>query len=147
MPTPDMSHIFSPSRSDQHASKFPAEIEAYFLSRWNRRAIWQLDLVVQTAPLGDFTWHLDQPFWSSQPPQPRFDLRPRAVLEDPDQYAAHHKRILAADARFPLDVARFGSRIVILDGIHRLARMYRTHEELIRFRLVPQDAIAMAPDL
>ena len=116
-------------------------MEEYFRSEWSRSEIWQLELPVEEAPVSDFAWHLDQPFWSSEPPEPRFDIIPRSVLDNPGRYAEHYRRILESDTRFPLDVARFGSKIVILDGIHRLARLYHKSAQLIRFRHVPQELI------
>lgn len=125
----------------QHASKFPVEIEAFFSSSWNRHEIWRYDLPVEEVPIHELTWHLDQPFWSSAPPEPLFDLKPRSVLENPQQYSEHGTRILAADTPFAIDAARFGSKTVVLDGLHRLVKLHLERVELIRLRHVPPELI------
>src|SRR5262249_2406946 len=106
----------------RHKDKFPAEIAEYFHSSWETREIWRVEAPRGTIAVRDLEWHLDYPFFSSDPPLPLFDLRPRAVLDAPHRFPKHWRRVLAADLAFPVDLCSFGNRTVILDGFHRLLK-------------------------
>ena len=89
-------------------------------------------------------WHLNYPFWSTRPPGPVFDLKPRAVLASPEFHSRHWNRIVDADLSYPLNVGRFGGRLVILDGLHRLAKAVHGGVAEIEYRLVPKRHIRVA---
>lgn len=128
----------------QHKRKFPTEIAEYFDSSWEKRELWRLDLprrVLQTSAL---QWHLDYPFWSTKPPGPVFDLMPRVVLASPQKYSRHRERIVAADLSYPVNVGRFGGRLVIIDGLHRLAKAVHRGVTEIECKLVPKQHIHAA---
>ncbi|MEM7017180.1 MAG: hypothetical protein AAF512_07535 [Pseudomonadota bacterium] len=122
----------------EYAGYFPPEIAGYFFAQWDRQQIWALNIGVQTDELEQFTWHLQYPFWSTQPPQPLFDLPPAAVLKNPNRYPIHKERIARADLKHPIDVAEFGGRLVILDGLHRLAHAMILKKTHIAFRVIPK---------
>ena len=108
-----------------YAAHFPPDMAEYFNARWTPRQLWNIDLPTEAIQIAELDWHLDYPFWPSDPPGHIFDLRPRAVLEARAVHPGHYERILAADTRYPLEVGVFGSSVVILDGIHRLAKLVR----------------------
>lgn len=103
--------------------QLPASLEGIFFGfRWDKQALWALPTPVTHASLKDLAWHLDLTVWSSEPPQPLFDLAPRDVLLHPNQHAYHWQRIHAAEISHPLDLFENNGRWVIMDGYHRLAR-------------------------
>jgi hypothetical protein len=89
---------------------------------WDKAKVWALPTIAEPVPLTDLAWHLDLPVWSTVIGEPRFDLAPAAVLAHPVHHATHWQRIQRAELHHPLDMFRQGSRWVILDGYHRLAR-------------------------
>ena len=120
----------------------PAEIEAvYFDFDWDKRRVWSLDVPVESIDRARLEWHLDLPFWSSRPPEPLFDLRPRAVLDDPAVHAIHAERVRTADLRFPMDAMAHGSRLCLLDGMHRLVRHVQQGHRRVSVRIVPRSMI------
>jgi hypothetical protein len=121
-----------------HHTKFPAEMSEYFRSSWETQAIWRVEAPRRTLSLRELNWHLDCPFFSSDPPAPLFDLQPRSVLDDPHHFPRHWQRVLAADLRFPIDVSAFGDRLVILDGLHRLVKSNDAGAIVMECRLVPR---------
>jgi hypothetical protein len=127
-----------------YRNRFPPEIAEYFYSIWEKREIWVLDLPRITLPVRKLAWQLDYPFWSIEPPKPRFDLRPRAVLERLDAYPRHRDRVRAAKLEFPLDVAQFGGRFVILDGLHRLLKAVLCGAADIECKLVPREYLRVS---
>ena len=106
----------------QHRTKFPGSISEYFDASWDKKALWELNLSSTPVQAAELMWHLDYPFWSSRPPQPLFDLKPRDVLEHPGHHPGHWDRVIAADLKYPILASRFGDRLVILDGLHRLVQ-------------------------
>jgi hypothetical protein len=120
---------------DRRAAR-PAIIASYWYSfDWDVEAIWQLDLPTRSMAITDLIWHLDVPVWNN------YRLTPRAVLNDPVRHAGEHARMLAADLSYPIDVFRFRSRWMILDGIHRLLKAHTLGHTAISVRDVPEAAI------
>jgi hypothetical protein len=130
-----------------HRDKFPPEIAEYFYSIWDKREVWRLALPHITLPVRKLEWQLDFPFWSSQPPKPLFDLKPRVVLDHLDAYPGHRERIRAAGLEFPLDVALFGDRCVILDGLHRLLKAILSSTAAIECRLASRAHFRVSANL
>lgn len=124
-----------------HKTKFPAEISEYFHSSWETREIWGIEAPRRALPIREIEWHLDWPFFSSSPPLPLFDLKPRDVLANPREHTKHWNRVLAADLAFPIDVTTFGDRLVILDGFHRLLKSIDACATVMECRLVPRRCI------
>ena len=114
---------------------------AYFSSKWTATHLWQLELPVVTIPRKALEWHLDYPFWPTAPPEHIFDLRPRDVLLNPGLHPHHHRRILEAETSYPLEVGVLGSTTVILDGIHRLAKLSRESGTDASVRYVPSQYV------
>jgi hypothetical protein len=124
-----------------HKTKFPAEISEYFHSSWETREVWRIEVPRSTLPMSELEWHLDWPFFSTNPPAPLFDLKPRDVLENPHHFTKHWNRVVAADLSFPLDVSTFGDRLVILDGFHRLLKSIDAGARVVECRVVPRKHI------
>ena len=114
----------------------------YFDSRWAPKELWNLDLPVETMLISDVEWHLDYPFWPTKPPEQIFDFKPRDVLTKRADFPEHFNRVLAADTRFPVEVGVFGWTVVILDGIHRLAKLALDGSPELQVRFVPDEYIA-----
>ena len=128
----------------RHSKKFPPEIAEYFDSTWDKRELWSLELPRSALQISELEWHLDFPFWSTKRPGPVFDLMPRAVLANPQEHSRHWDRIVAADLSFPVDLGDFGGRLVVLDGLHRLAKAVHSGETEMEYRLVPRQHIRVA---
>ena len=128
----------------RHKEKFPSEIAEYFDSHWEKHELWKLNPPRSVLPISTLEWHLDFPFWSVKPPGPVFDLTPRAVLDNPQKHPRHWARIVAADLSFPVDVGRFGGQLVILDGLHRLAKAAHSGVTEMECRIVPKQHIRVA---
>lgn len=103
--------------------KLPESLQGVFFPfRWDKHALWALPTAVSVVTLGELDWHLDLPVWSTHPPQPLFNLRPREVIDCWEQHLGHWARIEAADECYPLDLFHYNDRWVIMDGYHRLAK-------------------------
>lgn len=100
----------------------PALRGVFFAGRWSSMKLWALDTPAEPARFDALAWHLELPVWSTVPGEPRFDLRPRDVLERPTISPRHWARIQNADLSRALEQFEQQRRWVIVDGYHRLAR-------------------------
>jgi len=120
---------------------YPRVVQKYWYSiDWDVEALWALDLPVEDMPVSELEWHLEVPLWPDATGAP-YSATPRQVLEDPAAHAAEFERINAASMRYPLEVLVHMGRVMILDGVHRLANACRSGAESVRVRRVPQDAV------
>ena len=95
---------------------------------------------------------LDRPIWSSwegveNPTEPEKDLTPRQVIENPQLSSYHWKAIQKADLKYPILVFWPDGEqwpIDILDGLHRLSKVYLQHGRTIRVIKVTKADIAHA---
>lgn len=120
---------------------YPQVIRKYWYSiDWDVEALWALDLPVEVMPISELEWHMDVPIWPDETGAP-YSATPRQVLDDPGTHAVEFDRINAASMRYPLEVFAHKGRTMILDGVHRLAKSYKSGNESVRVRRVPQDAV------
>ena len=82
----------------------------------------ELPLPIVDVPLEKLIWHFDMPVWGKDGTND-WDLTPREVIQRKDDTTVHQKRTENADTSFPIIVTEYKSRLVILDGIHRLLLM------------------------
>lgn len=87
---------------------------------WRLDRLWALSLPVRPFAVHTFRWLLELPLWQCN--GVRFQVAPRQVLDAPDQFPDHLRRVRAADLSYPVHVIRHRGRLVILDGFHRLAK-------------------------
>lgn len=87
---------------------------------WRLDRLWGLSLPVQRIGIGQFAWLLDLPLW--QRDGIRFQVTPRQVLDGPDEFPDHFRRVMDSDLGYPIHVVRHRGRLVVLDGFHRLAK-------------------------
>jgi hypothetical protein len=70
--------------------------------------------------VSEYDWMLDLPLWRHEGNW--FAVTPRQVLDDPATYPDQWERTLGADPSWPVHVTSRGTRLVIIDGVHRLLR-------------------------
>jgi hypothetical protein len=111
---------------------------------------------VEQMPICWLTDHLNIPVWDSDvaesvSPAARFavvDTTPMQVIRAPHNYPHHWRRILEADTSYPILVFENGEppRYDILDGVHRLAKLYTLigADKLIRVRKLTREQLDKA---
>ena len=53
----------------------------------------------------------------------------------------HREKIEKADISFPIDIMENKGRWVILDGLHRLVKLYENGAKKIKVRIIPREKI------
>jgi hypothetical protein len=103
---------------------------------WELSKLWALDLPVFEVSVDDLRWQLELPWWRLG--DGWFALTPSEVLARPDgAHASHWRRARRADTTAPIHVRRSGTRLVIIDGVHRLLRAVFEGKTSLPARCVP----------
>lgn len=115
--------------------------EVGFDFSWDERKVWELDAPIEPMKIDELLWHFDVPFiWSK--PNGYYDINPRWIIDEPAKYPEEYERTLRADTSYPIDVMWWRGRWVILDGLHRLMKLYTQNETMIKVRKIPEPAIS-----
>lgn len=96
----------------------------------------ELPLPVEDIKLEELLWHFDMPVWN-QDGTDDWNLTPQEVIDKKPRTATHQKRVQEADTAFPIVVTRFKSKLVVLDGVHRLVKVYLTGGKIIKAKVIP----------
>jgi len=111
---------------------------------WDVHRVWQLPCPEEIRHRQTFDYLLELPLWSSQPGSGmHFDLSPMAVIREPE-YAPHQtERILKTDTAYPLEFLEYRGQCWILDGVHRLAKLYISGVERVDIRIHEEAVIPL----
>lgn len=121
--------------------KKPEIVEKYWYSiDWDVNKLWSLDLPVVEVRMEVLEWHLDVPIWPDNNGVP-YSVTPRQVLEEPNLYLRESNRIVRSNLEYPLDIFQNKGKIMILDGVHRLAKAWQAGQKKIKSRWIPEAEI------
>lgn len=121
----------------------PAIISDYWYSiDWDVEELWRLDYPGERISLAVLAWHLDVPIWPDEGPRP-YSVTPRKVPENPAENPTEFRRVNAASLSYPLEVFRNRDRLMILDGVQRLAKAHALGLEEVLVRHVPYSAVRL----
>lgn len=107
---------------------------------WDITKVWRLDEPVIIVPIETLIWHFDIPFWESEGSD-TYNLCVWQVLSTPDREPTHWSKILTASLEYPIDVMPNKGKLLILDGLHRLAKYYLQGTKEISIRIIPRSRI------
>jgi len=107
---------------------------------WDDDRIRALGLPVEKLPFAELAWGLEVSFWSDG--RKPFSVRGRDLLEDPDRYPEHRRRVHWSDLRHPLTLYRKRERWIILDGYHRLVKASREGRAELPVVRLPDSAVS-----
>ncbi len=92
---------------------------------WDVSKVWQLSAPIKQERRNAFDYLLYYPLWSSEPNQGMmFDLSPMTVIDYPNSSEYQKTRLGNTDVSFPIDVIELEGQTWLLDGSHRIARLY-----------------------
>ena len=104
---------------------------------WDEKDVWKIDCPIEELDINKLTWHLELPFWDYN--GKNYVVTPNEVLKNPDKYHSHYNRIVNCDLAYPIDVLENKGRLVILDGLHRLAKYQLLNKDKVKVRIIPQE--------
>ena len=103
---------------------------------WDVRKVWQLSADVIDEQVEPFLYLMDLPLWSDVPYSGMlFNISPSEVLNNPKRSPHQMNRVLSADTLYPLDFLTMNSKLWILDGVHRLAKLVMQGDDNLSIRV------------
>lgn len=101
---------------------------------WDINKVWQLDIPVQEINIKELIWHFEIPFWATE--HGYYNLKPIAVINNPDKYPDHYQRIIKSNLDYPMDIMLNKGRWLFLDGLHRLAKAKILNQDKVKVRKI-----------
>lgn len=114
--------------------------EVGFDFSWDSKKVWALEEPVMEMDIQELLWHFDIPFWEKEGTDD-WNLTPKEVIRHPEEEPTHVSRIQKADLTHPLDIMENKGRWLLLDGLHRLVKLYLQGAETVRVRKIPRSRI------
>ena len=102
----------------------------------------ELPLPVQDVAIKKLLWHFDMPVWEKDGTDD-WNLTPWEVIKKAEGSAGHQARVKEADINFPLVITEYNSRLTILDGVHRLVKMYMRGDTKVKAKIIPKKYLVM----
>jgi hypothetical protein len=123
--------------------KLPLEMrDWYFPFNWDLSRLWALDVPTTIFPRSELKWHFDIPIWSKEKGM-HFDLCPVEVLCNPGMHPRHDAQIEKTDLSYPIDMMFSVDRLVIIDGVHRLAKYELNGIDDVQVRIITRGMIPL----
>ena len=92
---------------------------------WDVTKVWALNAPTKQEKRTNFDYLLYYPLWSSEPKKGMlFDLSPMTVIDFPNSSVYQTERLASVDVSIPIDVLEYEGESWLLDGSHRIARLY-----------------------
>ena len=92
---------------------------------WDVSRVWGLNACTERIERTQLDYLLKLPLWSSVPGKGMlFDISPLEVILDSAKYPHQTSRVQKAATFYPIDLLVFNRKIWILDGVHRIAKLY-----------------------
>ncbi len=110
--------------------------EVGFDFSWSEKKVWALDLPVEKMDIKNLEWHFDIPFWNTE--AGHYDLKPREVINFPENHKKEYARTMQADLSYPIDIMENKGHWLILDGLHRLVKAKILGKDEVMVRKVPR---------
>lgn len=100
------------------------------------------DLPIQDIHINDLTWHFDMPVWERDETDD-WNLTPWEVIRNFKGTSEHRKKIEEADTAYPIILSKYKDKLIILDGIHRLVKVYESGGKIIKAKIVPEHLLKL----
>ncbi len=102
----------------------------------------ELPLPVVEVPLENLLWHFDMPVWAKDGTDD-WNLTPWDVINNKPGSTIHRQRMDKADLNYPIILTEYKSRLVALDGVHRLVKAYLQNRKTIPAKIIPSEFLTM----
>ncbi|MFH1111875.1 MAG: hypothetical protein V1712_02285 [Patescibacteria group bacterium] len=95
-----------------------------------------LSLPIVEIDMEKLIWHFEMPVWEKDGTDD-WNLTPWEVIRKEKGSTTHQKRVEETDISHPIVVTNYNSRYVVLDGVHRLVKVYLNGGEKIKAKIIP----------
>jgi len=109
---------------------------------WEDEKLWALNIPSSKLDIKELEWHLDCPFWVHDNGE-RYTVTPREVLHREDGTTKEQAMVIKADISYPIDIYYNHDKWLILDGIHRLVKLYQAGAQEIEVRIITDEKLPL----
>ncbi|MDD4289933.1 MAG: hypothetical protein PHH83_01500 [Patescibacteria group bacterium] len=106
---------------------------------WDEEKVWRLDEPISEIDIKKLEWHFDVAFWSENG---IYNLTPREVINNSKKHREEYQRVMNCDLKYPLDIMKNKGRWLLLDGLHRLTKLYINGYKIVKVRKIPRERIS-----
>jgi hypothetical protein len=107
---------------------------------WDIKKVWNLDIPTTEMDIQKLIWHFELPFWEKENTSD-YNLTPQEVIDNVEGTKVHRKKIEETDLSHPIDIMEIKGRWSILDGLHRLVKVYEHGYKKVKVRIIPREKI------
>jgi hypothetical protein len=100
-----------------------------------------LDVSIEEIEISKLKWHFEIPFWNFE--KDVYNLNPIDVINFSKKYKKEHERTMESDLSYPIDVMENKGRLLIFDGLHRLAKAKILGQTKVQVRIIPRNQISV----
>lgn len=124
-------------------AEIPPQLRGWTLEiEWYEPRLWLIEREPVPVALEDLRWHFHLPWWRDNEGR-CFRTTPAQVIAEPDSSPVNAERIASSDLAFPIYVIARRGRLLVLDGIHRLAKAELLGSETIDAIVLTSGDIAL----
>lgn len=120
--------------------EFDWETVGLDFGNWEEEKIWALELPITQINITELLWLFDVPFWESDKEE-RYTITPWDVVNENKNASREIEAMEKADTSYPIDVLENHGKYLVLDGLHRLVKLYKNGETEIDARIVPRSRL------
>lgn len=113
--------------------------EVGFDFMWDNKKVWEIEVPVKEINISELEWHFQLPFWNTK--EGYYDLKPIDVITLSKNHQEEYDRTMKANLSYPIDVMENKGRLLILDGLHRLAKAKILGKTKVKVRIIPRKKI------
>lgn len=95
--------------------------------------VWDLNLPVEEIKIERLLWHFSFSFWFPNNTETIWH-----VLDNQGKYVQKMKRIEDTDTSYPLHIMEKKWKYLMIDWLHRLAKLYLQWKKTVKVKIIPQ---------
>ncbi len=107
---------------------------------WSEQKVWALNLPVTDIPMQVLLWHFDVPFWHHDNGEQR-SITAWDVIKKTQGSTIEQARVEKADTSYPIDIMDNKGKWLVLDGLHRLIKLYQEGHKVVKVRVIPRERL------
>jgi hypothetical protein len=116
----------------------PKEIDLGF--DFDETLLYDLNLPVEEIPISNLLSNADILYLEKENTDD-WNLSPAELIKNFNKENSHSKRVLKADANYPVCIYNFKNQWIILDGVHRFTKALMNHDKTIKVKKIDDEIL------
>jgi len=108
---------------------------------WDEKKVWTIELPITEIDITKLLWHFDVPYWRNDSGE-EYTVKPWDIIYRSPGVLNEIARMENADTTYPLDIFCYSGKWFILDGVHRLTKLFIKGQTKIKVRIFPPERLS-----